>query len=355
MKKPLLFKSIYAKFAVIFLLIWWFLNTLTFIIVTHIISYNRTFEKFAIEHLEFFYELEKMRRVVKGTYFFSAILGTIIILLVVRGIVMPLKKLSTASKEVAKGNFDIEVDIKASDEIGQLTTDFNLMTKELKSMDVLQKDFVSNVSHEFKTPITSIQGYARLIRSGKLDDEQIYEYSSIIENESQRLSVLSSNLLKLSELDSKVIREPFTSFSLDEQIRKSILLLEHFWVEKNIDLDINLEQITYWGDENLLQQVWINLIHNAIKFSYQNGTVRIILTKKDENIQLKVIDYGVGIEEPNKELIFKRFYKSDKSRTGEGNGLGLVIVKKIVELHNGKINYTSSLGHGSQFIVELKI
>ncbi|MFZ7120229.1 MAG: sensor histidine kinase [Eubacteriaceae bacterium] len=355
MKKRVLFKSIYARFAVTFLMIWWFLNSLTFAFVLRIIMPENLLENIAHEHYKSFIEFERIRRVTGITFFISAIIGTIIILIVVRGIVKPLKRLSTASKEVAKGNFDIEVKITNTDEIGRLIGDFNKMTKELKNIDILRKDFVSSVSHEFKTPITSIKGYAKLIKSGKLSNEQICEYSEIIESESQRLSLLSSNLLRLSELDSKVIREPASLFSLDEQIRKCILILESQWNKKDIDLDIELEEIFFWGDELLLQQAWINLIQNAIKFSNPKGTIKINLQKKDTIVKIDVIDNGIGIAEEDKEKIFKRFYKSDKSRSKEGNGLGLVIVKKIIELSRGKIYFESQQGKGSVFTVELPI
>ena len=232
---------------------------------------NSVLTKLSIDRSELYYEFHRIRRLTGLTFLLSSIVGTIIILIAVRSIVKPIKRLSTASKEVAKGNFDMEVKIKSLDEIGQLTADFNLMTKELKNIDFLRKDFVSNVSHEFKTPITAIKGFAKLIRDGKLADDQLSEYSEIIVDESERLSLLSSNLLKLSELDSKMIFEQATVFSLDEQIRKTILILEGQWSKKEIEFDIELKDIKIRGDEHLIQEVWLNLIQNAIKFSNQEG------------------------------------------------------------------------------------
>jgi signal transduction histidine kinase len=231
------FKSIYAKFAVTYLMIWWVLNSLTFSVIERVLS-RIDLTKLSLEHKELIGKIIRIRMITRLTFFFSAIVGTIVILIAVRSIVRPIKRLSTASKEVAKGNFDIEVKVTSVDEIGQLTADFNLMTKGLKKIGFLHKDFVSNVSHEFKTPITSIKGFAKLIKSGELSNEQLIEYCEIIEKESDRLSLLSSNLLQLSELDSKVIREQASEFSLDEQIRKTILLLEPQWTKKNINLDI---------------------------------------------------------------------------------------------------------------------
>jgi signal transduction histidine kinase len=346
------FKSIYAKFAIIFLMIWWFLNAVTFAVILRVLTNSQLIELIEIR-IDLFNEVYMIRNLIERTFFISSITGTICILIAVRSIVKPIKKLSIAAKDVAKGNFDIQIESNSIDEIGQLTTDFNSMTKELKNIEILRKDFVSNVSHEFKTPITSIKGFAKLIRDEDMPREQVEEYSDIIVHESERLALLSSNLLKISELDSQVIREQAQVFSLDEQIRKTILLLEVYWTKKNIEFDIELEEIMYKGDEHLLQQVWINLIQNAIKFSNENGHIRVGLHKNGDSIVAYVKDYGIGIDEKEKERIFERFYKGDQSRSSEGNGLGLVIVKKIVALSNGKINFESELGKGSTFIVEL--
>jgi signal transduction histidine kinase len=311
--------------------------------------------EFSVDRFELYDEFHRIRSATGLTFLLSAIIGTIIILIVVRGIVKPIKCISKASKEVAKGNFDIEVKIKSKDEIGQLTADFNLMTKELKNIDFLRKDFVSNVSHELKKTITSIKGFAKLIREGQLSDDQISEYSGIIVNESDRLSLLSSNLLKLSELDSKMIREQATVFSLDEQIRKTILILETQWSKKEIEFDIELDEIVITADKHLLQEVWLNLIQNAIKFSIDKGIIKISLHKNGDMAKAEIADYGIGIADDDKGRIFERFYKGDKSRSKEGNGLGLVIVIKIVELSDGKIYFESKSGKGSTFTVELPL
>lgn len=354
MKQHSVFKSIYVKFAVIFLGIWWFLHILSFCVINNVMS-NNSMVKVIVGRYKLYEQFDRIRMVTKLSFLTTAIIGTIVILIAVRGIVKPIKRLSNASKEVAKGNFDVAVEVKSADEIGRLTTDFNMMTKELKNIDCLRKDFVSNVSHEFKTPITSIKGYAKLIRDGQLSAEELLEYSNIIVNESERLSLLSSNLLKISELDSKVIREQNKTFSLDEQIRKAILLLEVQWSKKDIEFDIELDKISITADEHLLQEVWINLVQNAIKFSNQNSKINITLKKINETAIVSISDNGIGIADEDKELIFERFYKSDKSRSKEGNGLGLVIVKKIIELSNGKIYFESELSKGSTFIVELPL
>jgi signal transduction histidine kinase len=274
--------------------------------------------KYSVNRFRFYHEFYRIRRLIVLIFIISAIVGTFLILIAIRSVVKPIRRLSGASKEVAKGNFDVEVEITGIDELGQLTSDFNLMTKELKNIDVLRKDFVSNVSHEFKTPITSIKGYAKLINEGNLPDSQLKEYSEIIVNESERLSLLSSNLFKLSELDSQLIREQSTEFSLDEQIRKTVLLLEVLWEKKAIDLDINLEEIRIQADEALLQEVWLNLIQNAIKFSNQGGRIRIELHKNEYRAVFQIADTGIGIADSDKSRIFERFYKADKSRSRDG-------------------------------------
>ena len=354
MRKRPFFKSIYAKFTLIFLGIWWFLSSMTFGIIVNVMSTSEL-AKIAVDQYAPFTEFHRIKLIINITFLVSAIVGTIIILLVVRSIVKPIKRLSKASKEVAKGNFDIQVDVKSKDEIGQLTSDFNLMTKELKNIDSLRKDFISNVSHEFKTPITSIKGFAKLIRDGKLSNELLYEYSDLIVNEGERLSLLSSNMLRLSELENKSIHEPPKIFSLDEQIRKTILLLEAQWINKDIEFDIELEVVSITGDEHLLQEVWLNLIQNAIKFSKQGGKIKVSLCKNQDKVKVEISDNGVGIKEEDKGHIFERFFKSDKSRSKDGNGLGLVIVKNIVELFKGKVYFESEFGKGTTFVVELNL
>lgn len=354
MKKRYFFKTIYAKFAIIFVGIWWFLNTLTLTVILRVMS-SSILEKLTNEHFRFLGEFRRLRRVTGITFLISIIVGTIIILFAVRSVVKPIKRLSKASKEVSKGNFDIEVEVKSADEIGQFTADFNLMTQELKNIDILRKDFVSNVSHEFKTPITSIKGFARLIRDKELSKDQLLEYSDIIVNESERLALLSSNLLKLSEIDSKMIREQASEFSLDEQLRKIVLILQAEWEKKEIEFDIELEEIKIKGDEHLLQEVWLNLIQNAIKFSNQKGIIKISLHKGFNRIKVVISDNGIGIAEEDKARIFERFFKGEKSRSKDGNGLGLVIVKRIIELSNGKLYFESELGIGSTFTVELPL
>jgi signal transduction histidine kinase len=261
--------------------------------------------------------------------------------------------LHEATKEVAKGNFDIKVDRYSDDEVGELAESFNKMTAELKSMEMLQKDFISNVSHEFKTPISSIQGFAELMKSGRITDEERREYAEIISAEAERLSKLTSNILKLSKLENQDTMSERNLFSLDEQIRRVILLLEPEWNKKNIQFDLHLNDIMFYGNEELLQQVWLNLLDNAIKFSHRNGKIIVQLYHTGTSIKAKVMDRGIGMDDRTRERIFDKFYQGDTTRASEGNGLGLALVKRIVELSGGKIDVESRRGKGSTFTIVL--
>jgi len=267
----------------------------------------------------------------------------------------PILKLSSATKEVAKGNFDVQVENNSDDEVGQLTKNFNKMIRELKSIEYLRKDFINSVSHEFKTPIASIQGFAKLLQKGNLSKEEEQEYADIIVEETTRLSKLSSNILRLSSLENQEMLEKKTVFSLDEQIRKIILLLEHKWSNKNIDFDIELDEIQYHGDEELLQQVWINLLDNAIKFSNTNSSIIVRLYRTASAAKLEISDTGIGMSEETMLRIFERFYQGDKAHSYDGNGLGLSLVKRILDLCNGSIHVKSKLHEGSTFTVELPV
>lgn len=282
-------------------------------------------------------------------------IGSILMLLAVTHITKPVKRLTRATKEVAKGNFDISVEYDAQDEIGQLTHNFNLMTNELKNMEYLRKDFVSNVSHEFKTPIASIRGFAQLLKTKDLTKEEFDEYTDVIIDESTRLSKLSENLLRLSRLEKQVIPTQNAEFSLDEQIRKTLLLLEREWSAKELELDIDLDTVTYAGNEEMMQQIWINLLSNAIKFSHLHGTLCVRLKKEEGQVRAQISDTGVGIAADAIPRIFEKFYQGDASHSKEGNGLGLAIVRQIVESCGGTIFVESTEGKGTTFTVLLPI
>ena len=265
----------------------------------------------------------------------------------------PISRLTEATRKVAEGDFSVRLPVKRQDELGQLMENFNHMAQELQSIEYLQKDFISNVSHEFKTPIASIQGFATLLKSPETSEEERQEYTSIIIKESQRLSRLSQNLLRLSRLEYQQRLTADEPFSLDEQLRQTVLLLEPEWAPRGIKWLVNLESAVIRGDAELLQQVWINLLGNAIKFSPPDGEITLSLYISDV-VKVRIRDQGVGMDEATQARIFERFYQGDTSHAHEGNGLGLPLAKRIIDLHGGNLRVKSAPGHGSTFTVELK-
>ncbi len=285
----------------------------------------------------------------------SMLITIVLVLIVLKQIVKPMKRLTEATKQVAIGNFDVQVKQTTHDEVGILVMNFNKMAKELKNNEYLKKDFVSSVSHEFKTPIASISGFAKIIQSKEIDDKTRQEYVQIIIDETDRLSKLSSNLLRLSSLENQAIIEKMHHFSLDEQIRRVILLLEHNWSKKDLELDLDLEALDFQGDEEMLQQVWINLIDNAIKFSEPYGILSIKVYAVDQSAVVEIGDSGKGMDERTVVRIFEKFYQGDEAHKTDGNGLGLSIVKRIVDLYEGEIACSSELGHGTTFTIKLPL
>ena len=208
-----------------------------------------------------------------------------------------------ATTEVARGNFSVRVREPLDAEYGTLTRNFNRMAEELSGIETLRGDFISNVSHEFKTPLASIQGFAKLLQDDSLSDSDRCEYTQIIIDETTRLSKLASNILNLSKLENQTTIANKTRFSLDEQIRKIILMLEPEWSKKNINLDIALDDIYYFGNEELMGQIWQNIINNAIKFTPDNGVIKVQLYRTESNITVRISDNGIGISHEAKEKI----------------------------------------------------
>ncbi len=284
----------------------------------------------------------------------SILVLTCIMLFFISGkMVRPVQKLTAATQKVADGDFDVFVEGKRNDEIGILINNFNHMVKKLNSMEYLQKDFIRNVSHEFKTPIASIHGFAKLLQSENLSGEERLEFSKIILEETERLSKLSSNILKLSKLENQSEISEKKPFRLDEQIRSVIVLLEPKWSEKNLQFDVTMEKTICLGDEELLQQVWINLIENAIKFTDPNGTIAVNVDNESDFVKAAVSDSGAGMNEETTQRIFERFFQGNTSHSTEGSGLGLSIVKRILVLSGGQIEVESTPGKGSTFLIKL--
>ncbi len=281
--------------------------------------------------------------------------GTALIILASVTVAKPIKRISNASKKVAEGDFSVQLTPKGGGEIRELTENFNGMVRGLSANEYLHKEFISNVSHEFNTPITSLKGYARLLKRRDITPAQRDEYADIIIAESERLSRLSSDMLKLSELENRGLPPERKSFSLDEQIRSVIIFLQQSWEDKNLDLDIDMEEIAFSGDEALLYQLWVNLISNAVRYTDNGGKIGVTLTADNSCVTAAVSDSGRGMTQEEADSVFRRFYKTDSSRSSCGTGLGLAIAKRIAELHGGDITVSSEAGKGSVFTVTLPV
>jgi signal transduction histidine kinase len=290
-----------------------------------------------------------------GIGFSSLIIGTLLSFLMGKKMTAPITNLSEAIKEVANGNFSVQIKHKLCGEPGELINHFNKMVKDLGSIEIMRNDFIVNVSHEFQTPIAAIQGYATLLEDDSITVEEKQEYVHMISESARRLSVLSTNILKLSKLDTQEIVVDKTDFFLDEQIRQSLLLLESAWSSKNIQLNIELQQKSYFGNEELLMQVWLNLLGNAIKFSHDRGVITISLSSYGNFLFVTIQDFGIGMDPDTKLRIFEKFYQGDKAHASEGNGLGLALVKRIVDLCHGHIRLESETGKGTTFTVTLPL
>ena len=264
-----------------------------------------------------------------------------------------------AMEQIARGDFNVRLETISdkNDTFGELVQGMNHMALELSRMEKMRQEFIANVSHEIQSPLTSIRGFARTLRNENLTAADKLHYLDIIEAESMRLSKLSDNLLKLASLEAETIHFQPKSYRLDKQVRNIILACEPQWVGKKIEMEVSIDEVTITADEDLLSQVWNNLIHNSIKFTAEGGKVLVDLHLQDNNIEFKISDTGTGIAEEDQNHIFERFYKADQSReySNKGSGLGLAIAQKIVEMHRGTIAVQSKLGEGSTFTVTLPV
>lgn len=285
----------------------------------------------------------------------SAVVGAGLTLLLSRIPLKPIRDLIEAINQLADGNFKVRIHLDLNREFERLSESFNRMAQELENTELLRSDFINNFSHEFKTPIVSLRGFAKILKNDRLTKEERDEYLDIIISESNRLSQLSTNVLNLSKIEKMSILSDMESFDLSEEVRQSVLLLESKWQKKDLELFIDMDELEYRGNKALLNQVWINLIDNAIKFSPQNGKIKLKLHRKKDQVVFQILDNGCGIDEETKNHIFDRFYQGDSSHTAEGNGIGLTVVEKIVHLHKGQIRVVSEAGIGTTFTVNLPI
>ena len=266
----------------------------------------------------------------------------------------PVNDVVQAMHQVSQGDFSVRVsEENARGDMGELVHSFNNMAQELGSIEMFRKDFINNFSHEFKTPIVSIRGFAKQLEREDLTPEQRREYTSIIVSESERLANMSSNILLLTKLENQQIVTDKVEYNLDEQLRNCLLLLEKQWTEKEIELSLNLDEVTYVGNEEMMSHVWVNLLGNAIKFSPQGGVLEMGCVRKDRAIEVVIRDHGEGMDEATQKRIFEKFYQGDSAHATEGNGLGLSLVKRIVDLCGGEVRVDSIPGEGTAFTVIL--
>ena len=287
----------------------------------------------------------------------SLILGTLFAVLFFKRTVNLADDLKMALKRISKGDYSVRLENTSDNKDGILydvIENFNKMVEELDSVTILRNDFISNFSHEFKTPIVSIKGYAELIKNGKnLTEEQKQEYLQVIIDESRRLSNLASSTLLMSKLDSQTSLTETSVFSVNEQLKQCVLVLDNEFKAKNLEVKIKLGKMRVDASVDMLQQVWINLLTNAIKYTPENGIIRITSTELEKEYIVSISDNGMGMNEETLKHIFDKYYQGDNSHSTSGNGLGLSIAKRIVELSGGKIEASSTEGKGTTFSVFL--
>ena len=278
----------------------------------------------------------------------SLIIGGVSVFFSSRLPLKPVNEIINKMNRLAAGDFKTRLKFGdtmfAHPAVKELTASFNTMAEELENTEMLRNDFINAFSHEFKTPIVSITGLANLLESGNLTEEQRVQYARAIREESMRLSSMANNVLNLTKVENQTILTDVSHFNLSEQVRSAVLLLEEKWSSKNIDLQLDFDEYMIEANEEMLKQVWINLIDNAVKFVPQCGTVELEVNDEDENLLIKVSNTGGEIPPDKIDKIFNKFYQGDESHAMQGNGIGLAIVKSIVDLHSGTVSVESENG-----------
>ncbi|MEO2076677.1 MAG: HAMP domain-containing sensor histidine kinase [Bacillus sp. (in: firmicutes)] len=295
----------------------------------------------------------EVHTILGGLILGTGLLSLLLMLVVAKFLIVPITQLTEATKQIAKENYDTQLNIERRDEIGQLAASFNTMVEQLQENDRMRKAFISNVSHDFQSPLLNIQGYAGLLKSTDLSEEDRVNYADIIQSETKRLSKLTRQLLLLTSLDQSTRMVNYQDFQLDEQVKDCVNKYRWRLEEKQLNLLMEMEPTTYHGDAALLENVWDNLLSNAIKYNRTEGEIQIRLHAKDAFVEVIVSDTGIGLAHGDQAQIFERFFRADPSRTEEGTGLGLSIVKQIVELHHGEVHVTSALNEGTTFSIRL--
>lgn len=286
---------------------------------------------------------------------FSGTIGVAVTNHMTKMLIDPIAKLRSAMREVADGDFKVEAKCESRiQDVQDIYDSFNSMVRELSTTETLQTDFISDVSHEFKTPINAIEGYASLLEGEPSPEEQRAYVEKILFN-TRRLSALTGNILLLSKLSNQSILPQKTQFRLDEQIRQAIVALEQMWSEKELGFEVELAETPFFGYESLLPHVWTNLIGNAVKFSPKGGEIRIKMMRTEGAVVFTIEDDGPGIVPGDEEHIFTKFYQSESSHGMEGNGLGLALVRQIVEMSGGSVDVRNLEAGGCRFTVRLPL
>ncbi|MFD0589362.1 ATP-binding protein [Paenibacillus sp. GCM10027627] len=288
---------------------------------------------------------------------FSLATGSLFILVAAMFVVGPIKKLTKATRHIAGGDFNVKLNIKQTGELGTLARSFEEMMHDLQQLEGMRREFVSNVSHEVQSPLTSISGYALALKGADITDDERGRYLDIIIAEADRMSKMSDSLLKLSLLESKSQQLQPVSFSLDEQIRRVIVAIQPQWSARGIRFELHLKSVRVMADHDQLSQVWTNILGNSIKFSDEGGVISVGIKQDIKNVTVRISDTGIGISPEDQKRIFERFFKADRSHSRKygGSGMGLAIVKQIVSLHQGDIRVESEPGRGTTVIVILPI
>lgn len=283
------------------------------------------------------------------------VVGTVIAAVFSKRILRPLNEVVEGTREIAAGNFDVQIEsTKMNNDLEDLIRNFNLMARELKNVELVHKNFINDFSHEMKTPLVSINGFAKQLQNPEISEADRVRYLKIITEETARLSSLSSNILLLSKVENQEsITLKKTQYSLDEQLRHALILLQKTWETKDLRIDLNLQSVEVTADSDLLMQVWLNILSNAINFTDTGDIIEINCYTLGKEVKVNIKDSGAGMSDKVRRHIFNKFYQGDSSHQTQGNGLGLAIAKRIVTLHNGKIIVKSKIGEGSTFIIIL--
>lgn len=287
--------------------------------------------------------------------FFSLVVGTVISLIVGRISLKPFEKAIAAINRLASGDFSVRLDLPRLYGFKELSDSFNRMAEELGGLEMLRSDFVNSFSHEFKTPIVSIKGFAEMLKYDDLTTEERKEYLDTVITESERLASLATNVLNLSKVENQSILSVKERFNLTEQIRRCIILFELKWTRKNIELSVDMDEIDVCANGELLSQAWINLIDNAVKFAGDGGIVRINLRKNANTAHFRIFNSGKSLSDEEAAHVFDKFYQADSSRSTDGNGIGLSVAKKIIALHGGDVTCDNTDPGGTAFVVKLPI